>query len=294
MRELLEAGVHFGHLTRRWHPHMRRFIFGKRQDIYIIDLHKTLAQLEQAYAFVRDTVAQGGTVLFVGTKRQAQEPIEEAAKHCGMFYVTTRWLPGTLTNFSTIRSRIDYLNELREMERSGLMDVLPKKESVRLRKQLAKLEKLLAGIENMERLPDVLYVVDVRREEIAIQEARKLGIPVIAIVDTNCDPDIVDIPIPGNDDAIRSIRLITGKIAEAAREGLALRQAATKEQPPSEEGTVAETAPAGEPVPAPAPAAATEAEPREVVAVSSEESDIPPEELARLYEAYSDLPEEKA
>jgi small subunit ribosomal protein S2 len=174
------------------------------------------------------------------------------------------------------------------------MDVLPKKESVRLRKQLAKLEKLLAGIENMERLPDVLYVVDVRREEIAIQEARKLGIPVIAIVDTNCDPDTVDIPIPGNDDAIRSIRLITGKIAEAAREGLALRQAATKEQPPSEEGTVAETAPAGEPVPAPAPAAATEAEPREVVAVSSEESDIPPEELARLYEAYSDLPEEKA
>lgn len=292
MRELLEAGVHFGHVTRRWHPHMRRFIFGKRQDIYIIDLHKTLAQLEQAYAFVRDTVAQGGTVLFVGTKRQAQEPIEEAAKSCGMFYVTTRWLPGTLTNFATIRSRIDYLNQLREMDRSGLMDVLPKKESVRLRKQLAKLEALLAGIEKMERLPDILYVVDVRREEIAIQEARKLGIPVIAIVDTNCDPDMVDFPIPGNDDAIRSIRLITGKMAEACREGLALRAALTKEQ-----AYVAEVAPSAE------PAAASEerdagtlegAQGSTVVAVSSEETDIPPEELARLYEAYSEPPEEKA
>jgi len=249
---------------------MRQFIFGQRQDIYIIDLHKTLAQLEQAYAFVRDTVAKGGTVLFVGTKRQAQEPIEEAAKSCGMFYVTSRWLPGTLTNFATIRSRIDYLNELREMERSGLMDVLPKKESVRLRKQLAKLEALLAGIEKMERLPDILYVVDVRREEIAIREARKLGIPVIAIVDTNCDPDLVDFPIPGNDDAIRSIRLITDKIAEACREGLALRAALAKEEAATEIGA-------------------------SVVAVSSEaEEEIPPEELARLYEAYSEPPEEKA
>ncbi len=282
MRELLEAGVHFGHVTRRWHPRMRQFIFGQRQDIYIIDLHKTLAQLEQAYAFVRDTVAKGGTVLFVGTKRQAQEPIEEAAKSCGMFYVTTRWLPGTLTNFATIRSRIDYLNELREMERSGLMEVLPKKESVRLRKQLAKLEALLAGIEKMERLPDILYVVDVRREEIAIREARKLGIPVIAIVDTNCDPDLVDFPIPGNDDAIRSIRLITGKIAEACREGLALRAALTKEE------AGAEIAPPAEVISSPTEGAT-------VVAVSSEaEEEIPPEELARLYEAYSEPPEEKA
>ncbi|MFA0731963.1 MAG: hypothetical protein LKKZDAJK_001708 [Candidatus Fervidibacter sp.] len=282
MRELLEAGVHFGHVTRRWHPRMRQFIFGQRQDIYIIDLHKTLAQLEQAYAFVRDTVAKGGTVLFVGTKRQAQEPIEEAAKSCGMFYVTSRWLPGTLTNFATIRSRIDYLNELREMERSGLMDVLPKKESVRLRKQLAKLEALLAGIEKMERLPDILYVVDVRREEIAIREARKLGIPVIAIVDTNCDPDLVDFPIPGNDDAIRSIRLITGKIAEACREGLALRAALAKEE------AATEIAPPAEVISSPTEGAT-------VVAVSSEaEEEIPPEELARLYEAYSEPPEEKA
>ncbi|MFA0766346.1 MAG: hypothetical protein BDTLLHRC_001299 [Candidatus Fervidibacter sp.] len=284
MRELLEAGVHFGHVTRRWHPRMRQFIFGQRQDIYIIDLHKTLAQLEQAYNFVRDTVARGGTVLFVGTKRQAQEPVEEAAKSCGMFYVTTRWLPGTLTNFATIRSRVDYLNELREMERSGLMDVLPKKESVRLRKQLEKLETLLAGIEGMERLPDILYVVDVRREEIAIREARKLGIPVIAIVDTNCDPDMADFPIPANDDAIRSIRLITGKIAEACREGLALREALTKEH-----AAVPEAAP---PVEAVSPAEGAEG--ATVVAVSSEaEEEIPPEELARLYEAYSQPPEEK-
>lgn len=295
MRELLEAGVHFGHLTRRWNPKMAKFIFGKRQDIYIIDLHKTLAQLEQAYAFVRDKVTEGGTVLFVGTKRQAQEPIEEAAKSCGMFYVTTRWLPGTLTNFNTIRSRVDYLNELREMERNGTMDLLPKKESVRLRKQLAKLEQLLKGIERMEKLPDILYVVDIRREEIAVQEARKLGIPIIAIVDTNCDPELVDYPIPGNDDAIRSIRLITGKIAEAVREGLALREAREKER--LEAAMIAEKAEEGEAVTV-ATMEATVSEPSVVVAVSSEpeleEEEITDrEELERLYETYLEPPEEK-
>jgi len=284
MRELLEAGVHFGHLTRRWNPKMARFIFGKRQDIYIIDLHKTLAQLEQAYAFVRDKVAEGGTVLFVGTKRQAQEPIEEAAKSCGMFYVTTRWLPGTLTNFPTIRSRVDYLNELREMERNGTMDLLPKKESVRLRKQLAKLEKLLAGIEKMDRLPDILYVVDIRREEIAIREARKLGIPVIAIVDTNCDPELVDFPIPGNDDAIRSIRLITGKIAEAVQEGLALRAAYKKET--LEAAMMAEKTEEGVTVAITAAPAETET----VVVASSEEAE---ESMEALLESYSQPPEEK-
>ncbi len=284
MRELLEAGVHFGHLTRRWNPKMARFIFGKRQDIYIIDLHKTLAQLEQAHAFVRDKVAEGGTVLFVGTKRQAQEPIEEAAKSCGMFYVTTRWLPGTLTNFSTIRSRVDYLNELREMERNGTMDLLPKKESVRLRKQLAKLEKLLAGIEKMDRLPDILYVVDIRREEIAIREARKLGIPVIAIVDTNCDPELVDFPIPGNDDAIRSIRLITGKIAEAVQEGLALRAAREKET--LEAAMMAEKTEEGVTVAITAAPAETET----VVVASSEEAE---ESMEALLESYSQPPEEK-
>ncbi len=284
MRELLEAGVHFGHLTRRWNPKMARFIFGKRQDIYIIDLHKTLAQLEQAHAFVRDKVAEGGTVLFVGTKRQAQEPIEEAAKSCGMFYVTTRWLPGTLTNFPTIRSRVDYLNELREMERNGTMDLLPKKESVRLRKQLAKLEKLLAGIEKMDRLPDILYVVDIRREEIAIREARKLGIPVIAIVDTNCDPELVDFPIPGNDDAIRSIRLITGKIAEAVQEGLALRAAREKET--LEAAMMAEKTEEGVTVAITAAPAETET----VVVASSEEAE---ESMEALLESYSQPPEEK-
>lgn len=291
MRELLEAGVHFGHLTRRWNPKMAKFIFGKRQDIYIIDLHKTLAQMEQAYAFVRDTVANGGTVLFVGTKRQAQEPIEEAAKSCGMFYVTTRWLPGTLTNFNTIRSRVEYLNELREMERNGTMDLLPKNESMRLRKQLAKLEQLLAGIEKMDKLPSVLYVVDIRREEIAVREARKLGIPIVAIVDTNCDPDLVDFPIPGNDDAIRSIRLITGKIAEAVKEGLALREAREKEQ--IEAAMVVEKAEEGEEV-----AVATAEAPTEhgvvVAATSEEEEELPDrEELERLYETYLEPPEEK-
>lgn len=292
MRELLEAGVHFGHLTRRWNPKMAKFIFGKRQDIYIIDLHKTLAQMEQAYAFVRDTVANGGTVLFVGTKRQAQEPIEEAAKSCGMFYVTTRWLPGTLTNFNTIRSRVEYLNELREMERNGTMDLLPKNESMRLRKQLAKLEQLLAGIEKMDKLPSILYVIDIRREEIAIREARKLGIPIVAIVDTNCDPDLVDFPIPGNDDAIRSIRLITSKIAEAVKEGLALREAKEKEQ--IEAAMVVEKAEEGETV----AVATTETttEPGVVVATAeeAEEEEVPDrEELERLYETYLEPPEEK-
>lgn len=296
MRELLEAGVHFGHLTRRWNPKMAKFIFGKRQEIYIIDLHKTLTQLEQAYAFVRDTVAAGGTVLFVGTKRQAQEPIEEAAKSCGMFYVTTRWLPGTLTNFQTIRSRVEYLNELKEMERNGTMDLLPKKESVRLRKKLEKLEKLLAGIEDMESLPSILYVVDIRREEIAVNEARKLGIPVVAIVDTNCDPDLVDYPIPGNDDAIRSIRLITSKIAEAIKEGLALRQAREKEK--VEAAAEVEKAEEGKAVIATAGEATSGSEHGVIVATSSEaeetEGEISErEELERLYETYLQPPEEK-
>lgn len=273
---------------------MSKFIFGKRQDIYIIDLHKTLSMLEQAYAFVRDTVAEGGTVLFVGTKRQAQEPIEEAAKSCGMFYVTTRWLPGTLTNFKTIRSRVEYLNELRKMEQNGTMDLLPKNESVRLRKQLAKLEQLLAGIENMEDLPSILYVVDIRREEIAVREARKLVIPIVAIVDTNCDPDLVDYPIPGNDDAIRSIRLITGKIAEAVREGLSLREAREKEK--IEEAMVAEKQEEGETVAV--ATVSTTPETSAVITVASkdtpeEEEVTDREELERLYETYLQPPEEK-
>ncbi|MCS7224010.1 MAG: 30S ribosomal protein S2 [Armatimonadetes bacterium] len=279
MRELLEAGVHFGHWTRRWNPRMKRFIYGKRQDIYIIDLHKTLTQLEQAYAFVRDKVAQGGKVLFVGTKRQAQEPIQEAARMSKMFYVTSRWLPGTLTNFETIRSRVEYLNRLREMEASGLMDALPKKDSQRLRKERDKLAEVLAGIEGMERLPDVLYVVDVRREEIAINEAKKMGIPVVAIVDTNCDPDLVDFPIPANDDAIRSIRLITSKIGEAAKEGFALYEALKAE------GQAEVPVSAASPVAAP-PSTQT------VIVASSEDEEVV-EDLAELMAQYSEPPEEE-
>ncbi len=282
MRDLLEAGVHFGHWTRRWNPRMKRFIYGKRQDIYIIDLHKTVVQLEQAYAFVRDVVSQGGKVLFVGTKRQAQEPIEEASKSSGMFYVTKRWLPGTLTNFETIRSRVEHLNRLRQMERSGLMDALPKKESQRYRKEWAKLTEILAGIEGMERLPDVVYVVDVRREEIAVAEAKRMGIPVVAIVDTNCDPELVDFPIPANDDAIRSIRLITSKIGEAAREGLALYEVLKAE------GTAIAEAPAPEvAVPAPSPGQPI------VVASSEGDGDEGEEDMAQLMAEYAEAPEDE-
>lgn len=225
MRELLEAGVHFGHLTRRWNPKMRQYIYEERNGIHIVDLRKTLRCLEAAYNFVKEKVAQGATVLFVGTKRQAQEIIEEAAKSCGMFYVNQRWVGGMLTNFETIRTRVERLKQLRSMEESGILDMLPKKESKRLLEEKAKLERFLSGIEDMDRLPDLLYIVDIRREHIAVKEANKLGIPIVAIVDTNCDPELVDYPIPGNDDAIRSLRLITMKIAEAVNEGRKLREA---------------------------------------------------------------------
>lgn len=225
MRELLEAGVHFGHLTRRWNPKMRQYIYEERNGIHIVDLRKTLRCLEAAYNFVKEKVAEGATVLFVGTKRQAQEIIEEAAKSCGMFYVSQRWVGGMLTNFETIRTRVERLKQLRSMEESGILDMLPKKESKRLLEEKAKLERFLSGIEDMDRLPDLLYIVDIRREHIAVKEANKLGIPIVAIVDTNCDPELVDYPIPGNDDAIRSLRLITMKIAEAVNEGRKLREA---------------------------------------------------------------------
>jgi len=225
MRELLEAGVHFGHLTRRWNPKMRQYIFEERNGIHIVDLRKTLQCLETAYNFVKEKVAEGAIVLFVGTKRQAQEIIEEAAKSCGMFYVNQKWLGGMLTNFKTIRQRVEHLKQLRKMEEDGILDLLPKKESTQMREERAKLEKLLGGIEDMERLPDLLYIVDIRHENIAVREANKLGIPIVAIVDTNCDPELVTYPIPGNDDAIRSLRLITMKIAEAVNEGKKLREA---------------------------------------------------------------------
>ncbi|MFC7441712.1 30S ribosomal protein S2 [Laceyella putida] len=219
MKQLLEAGVHFGHQTRRWNPKMSKYIFTERNGIYIIDLQKTVKMMEQAYSFVRDLSVNGGNVLFVGTKKQAQEAVKEEAARCDMFYVNHRWLGGTLTNFQTIRKRIDRLHELERMEEDGTFDVLPKKEVILLKKEQAKLEKFLGGIKNMKKLPDALFVIDPRKERIAVAEARKLNIPIVAIVDTNCDPDEVDYVIPGNDDAIRAVRLFTGKIADAILEG---------------------------------------------------------------------------
>jgi len=223
MKQLLEAGVHFGHQTRRWNPKMKRFIFGERNGIYIIDLEKTVVGIEQAYAFVRDTVAFGGSILFVGTKKQAQEPIEQEAKRVGMPYVNQRWLGGMLTNFQTISKRLARLRELEAMESTGTFDVLPKKEVLKLRKEKETLEKNLGGIRDMTRLPSAIWVVDTRKEHIAVKEARKVGIPVVAIIDTNCDPDEVDYAIPGNDDAIRAGALLTRIVAEAVAEGLARR-----------------------------------------------------------------------
>ncbi|HEY9856519.1 MAG TPA: 30S ribosomal protein S2, partial [Stenomitos sp.] len=220
MKSLLEAGVHFGHQTRRWNPKMRPYIFAERNGIYIIDLQKTSRYLDAAYFFVRDMVAQGKNVCFVGTKKQAQETIREEAERCNMFFVNQRWLGGMLTNFDTIKKRIARLKELEQMKADGTFDRLPKKEVAILEKEITKLERTLGGIKNLPgRRPDVLFVVDTKKEHLAIKEARKLGIPVVAIVDTNCDPDEVDYIIPGNDDAIRSIKVITEKIAEAVLEG---------------------------------------------------------------------------
>lgn len=219
MKQLLEAGVHFGHRTRRWNPKMAPYIYTERKGIYIIDLQKTQQLLEEAYYFVREKASEGATILFVGTKKQAQGVIKSEAERCGAFYVNNRWLGGLLTNFKTIRSRIDKLIELEEKERNGEFDKLPKKEQSRIRRILEKLRKNLGGLRDMRRLPDIVYIVDPRKEKIAVAEANKMGIPIVAIVDTNCDPDPIDYVIPGNDDAIRSIKLITSVIADAYLEG---------------------------------------------------------------------------
>ena len=218
-RELLEAGVHFGHQTRRWNPKMRRYIFGERSGIYIIDLEKSLQGVERAHTFLQDIGRRHGSVLFVGTKKQAQEVVAEQAKRVGQPYVNTRWLGGMLTNFQTIHGRLRRLKELREMDRGGVMEYLPKKEALRLRHEQGKLERNLSGIIDMERLPDAIFVIDTKKEHIAVTEARKLGIPIVAIVDTNCDPDEVDYVIPGNDDAIRSCTLVARVVADAVQEG---------------------------------------------------------------------------
>ena len=219
MKQLLEAGVHFGHQTRRWNPKMAPYIFTERNGIYIIDLQKTVRKLEEAYMFVRELSANGSTVLFVGTKKQAQDSIREEATRAGAYYVNARWLGGMLTNFRTIRGRVARLSQLKTMQEDGTFDLLPKKEVIRLEHEIEKLEKFMGGIKDMKKLPGALFVVDPRKERIAVSEAKKLGIPVVAIVDTNCDPDEVDYVIPGNDDAIRAVKLIAGTIADALIEG---------------------------------------------------------------------------
>ena len=219
MKQLLEAGVHFGHQTRRWNPKMAPYIYTERNGIYIIDLQKTVKKLEEAYAFVRDLSANGGNVLFVGTKKQAQDAIKEEATRCGQYYVNARWLGGMMTNFKTMRTRIDRLAQLRKMEEDGTFAMLPKKEVIKHQAEIEKLEKYLGGVKEMKKLPAALFIVDPRKERNAIAEARKLNIPIVAIVDTNCDPDEIDYVIPGNDDAIRAIRLIASTMANAVTEG---------------------------------------------------------------------------
>ena len=219
MKQLLEAGVHFGHQTRRWNPKMAKYIFTERNSIYIIDLQKTVKKLDEAYNFVRETAAEGGSILFVGTKKQAQESIREEALRCGMHYVNARWLGGMLTNFRTIRRRIDRMEQLNKMKEDGTFDMLPKKEVAKLELEMEKLEKFLGGVKTMNTLPKAMFIVDPRKERIAVAEARKLNIPIVAIVDTNCDPDEIDYVIPGNDDAIRAVKLIAGAMADAVLEG---------------------------------------------------------------------------
>ena len=239
MKELLEAGVHFGHQTRRWNPKMKRYIYGARNGIYIIDLHQTIKLFEDALNYIKTIVEDGGTVLFVGTKKQAQAAVKEAAQRSGQYWISERWLGGTLTNWKTIQQRINRLKELDRMEADGYFDRLPKKEALERREERAQLNRFLEGIRNMSQLPKVMFVVDLNKEAIAVHEARLLGIPIIGVVDTNCDPDLVDVVIPGNDDAIRAIRLVTTKMSDAILEARPLDEALT-------EGTITEEMPTEE------------------------------------------------
>ena len=227
MKQLLEAGVHFGHQTRRWNPKMAEYIYTERNGIYIIDLQKSVGKVDEAYNAIYDVAAQGGSILFVGTKKQAQEAVKTEAERCGMYYVNERWLGGMLTNFKTIQSRINRLKEIEAMEADGTFDVLPKKEVIQLKKEQEKLEKNLGGIKNMTKIPDAIFVVDPKKERICVQEAHILGIPLIGIVDTNCDPEEIDYVIPGNDDAIRAVKLIVSKMADAV---IAANQGETAEE----------------------------------------------------------------
>lgn len=242
MKQLLEAGVHFGHQTRRWNPKMAPYIFTERNGIYIIDLQKTVKKVEEAYNFMRDVAASGESILFVGTKKQAQEAIREEALRCNMFYVNERWLGGMMTNFKTIQGRIKRLRTLEAMEADGTFDVLPKKEVIGLRHEMEKLTKYLGGIKDMKKLPGALFIIDPRKENIAVMEARKLNIPIVATVDTNCDPDVIDHVIPANDDAIRAVKLLTAKMADAVLEGRQGMQTEEAAEAPAEETAAAEDA----------------------------------------------------
>jgi small subunit ribosomal protein S2 len=266
MKLLLESGVHFGHQTRRWHPKMRSFIFTQRNGIHIIDLQQTMTKLEEACEYVKELVADGGEILFVGTKKQAQDVVEEAATRCGMHYVKTRWLGGTLTNFNTIQGRIDYLVRLEDRKAKGGLEALPKKEALELERQMVRMNRLMSGIKEMTRLPDAVFVIDPGKESIAVAEARRMDVPIVAIVDTDCDPNLIDYPVPGNDDAIRSVKLMCGKLADSVLEGISLRLQRVEEEQklmeesmedlPADSSAAAPDAPAseletGDPVPEP-------------------------------------------
>jgi small subunit ribosomal protein S2 len=284
MKQLLEAGVHFGHQTRRWNPKMKRFIHGERGGIYLIDLHQTLNGIEKSYTFIRDLVADGGTVLFIGTKKQAQDSIQGYAEKCGMPYINQRWLGGMLTNFETISKRVAKMKEYQRMRDSGEFEAMPKKEALLLTRELDKLERNLNGIRNLQRLPDAVFILDTKKEDIAVTEANKLGIPVVAVVDTNCDPDIIQYVIPGNDDAIRSGGLLTRVIADAVLEGRLIRSKTHPETAPKERSAAEEAERAAQQTRArvDAPAAAPDREARLLAAkdAGADESSVTSEAIA--------------
>ncbi len=276
MKQLLDAGVHFGHQTRRWNPKMKRFLYGERNGIYIIDLHQTLSRIEVAHRFVRDLVAGGGTILFVGTKKQSQDPVAEFASACGMPYVNERWLGGMLTNFETIAGRVRKLAQLEESRSSGEFDAMPKKEALLLSRELEKLQRNLGGIRRLSKLPAAIFVIDTKKEHIAVTEARKLGLPSVAVVDTNCDPDVIDFVIPGNDDAIRSGRLMCRVIADAVNEGRYMYSQRASARLQGGDSPTAAPAPAPAAPAAPAPAAPAAASEDAVAPVATAPTDTVP------------------
>jgi len=282
MKQLLEAGVHFGHQTRRWNPKMKRFIHGERSGIYLVDLHQTLAGIEKSYVFIRDLVADGGTVLFIGTKKQAQDPIQGYAEKCGMPYINQRWLGGMLTNFETISKRVAKMKEYQRMRASGEFEAMPKKEALLLTRELEKLERNLNGIRDLERLPDAVFILDTKKEDIAVTEANKLAIPVVAVVDTNCDPDVIQYVIPGNDDAIRSGDLLTRVISDAVLEGRLMRSKTHPESAPRERSPEEQADKAAEQARAAAEAreAAAAREARVLAAKDAAPAEVAPAEVA--------------